>query len=717
MKRTLSLLLTTVLLMVFLFPVSAFALNDRELENAISTAKTMLNITGDYDTFTYSVTKQDEKTVYNLSWNDSKQKLGEIYVSIDSTGRLLNYSSYKPYDGRISSKLPSVSKSEALAKSNAFVNRIAPELYSKVRYQEVNTPLNINDTSYHFYYQRIENDVLFPANSINVSVDNRTGEVVNYSCGWIDGLTFPDLSSMLTLEAAQQKFKENIGLKLIYKLSYDGNEARPYLAYNILNSSSCIDAKTGEVVTTGNIYYGGENAAAKSMDMALGAANRVKLSPEETKAVENASSFITEKAAEDTIRRILQLDASYKLVSINLYKVYQSKSDYTWNMYFSTENSEMKPYTMSANASVDAKTGEVIDFYISVPYDSSAEVKYNKEQAQKYAEDFMKSLQPDKSEQVEYTTWGEPEVRPLDTTEQPRQYSFTYTRMSNGVYFPGNGFNITVDSTTGSVINYSFTWYKEALPSPNSVISLDAAHISLFGNIGLKLQYIADYSHKIDKKGIMPPPQRTIVPDIKLVYIVDPSKSVNIDAMTGNLLDYSGKPYVERTISSYNDISGDTNKDAIVTLAQFGISLPGSEFKPNQAISQREFLYMLGACTGWYSNFEVSDEFDDTLYNYMSSLGVVKDAEKIPSSVVSKQDTAKYIIRLLRYDRVAELNGLFSLPFSDSERIENGNIGYVAIASGFGIIKADSSNNYNPYYSITRSDAASYLYNLLKSGF
>lgn len=715
MKKKLSILLSFILLIVFMLPSRAFALDNKELEKAISTAKSLLNISDEFDTFSYGMSKQDDITVYSLSWNDSKNTLGSINVNIDSTGRITSYYSYTPYDGRRGIKLPSISKNDAKKIADDFVKKVNPSAFAKVNYVEDTNAMFINDYYYHFYYERIENGVPFPANNINVSVDNRSGTVTSFYCNWTDGIAFPDLNGVISMDKAQQIFTDKLGLKLLYKLSYYTDEAEPYLAYSLVESNKGIDAKTGEVTSLGGIYYRSQKPAGKLEETAMDNGNYSRLSPEEQKAVDSSANLIDETKAENIVRNILELDKDYKLESINLYKVWQTKNEYVWNMYFTKEIKEGEyPQYFTASASLNAKTGEITDFYRPVQQDYDAEVKYNKEQAYKLAEDFIKSMQPKEANQVEYTEWGQPEVIPYEKEQAPRNFNFVFTRVSNGVYFPGNGFNINIDTTTGTIIGYNFTWYKEDLPLPNNIISLTQAHKILFDKIGLQLQYIADYSKESDmliKTGGV----QSIKPNIKLVYMLKNTKPSNIDAVNGEILDYSGKPYVERTIANYNDVSGHTAENAIRTLAMYGISLPGSQFKPGQIISQREFLYMLAVSMGWYQDFEETDAFDNNLYSYMTSSGVIKQGEKNPAAIVSKQEASRFVVRALNYEKIAELKSLFNLPFKDSSSISDNFYGYTAIAYGLGIVN-DDNGYFKPLESTTRAETAKYLYNLLSLG-
>ena len=715
MKKILTFLITATIIITTLLPVQGFALQNKELENAINTAKTALDIGDGYDDFSYNMYKSNNETRYNLSWRDTKNKLGNIDVTINTNGRIVSYYSYnKEYDDSSNrSKLPKVSKADALKTSNAFIQKIDSSIYNKIKYEENDEAININSSNYYFNYVRFENGIPFYNNYVNVSIDGNTGKVESFYCEWADDYVFPDASGIIALSKAQQIYKDKLGLKLLYKISHDDSGSKPYLSYGPVYSNRSIDAKTGEVIDTSSYYgpmydKGGMGASGNSES----AQKEAALTPEEKKAVENSADFLSESKVEEIARKTLNLDSTYNVESANLYNDYMNKSDYIWNIYFRKENqtSTANGEYIYASASIDAKTGEITSFYRSLPYDSNAAVKYNKEQALKIAQDLINSLQPERSKYVKYTDFNNSDVRPLNA-EQPKEHSFTFTRVSDGAYFlDNNGFNVTVDTTQGIVLNYNLSWYKGELPKPNNVITSDKAHEILFSTIGLQTQYIADYANTANSKSS---PDSNTKPVIRLVYSIKSGKPASIDAFTGKILDYSGKPYVEKAAANYSDIKGNKAENAIKILSQYGISLPGTEFKPDTAIIQKDFLYLLAkSINPSYMVNDITSDDEDKLYNYLINSKIINENEKSPKSSVAKQDALKFIIRALKYDHIADIKGIYSLPFLDKDKINPDLYGYAAIGYGLNIVKDD--NGYlKPTENITRGDAALMLYNLL----
>ena len=702
-----------------LFPTAAFAAYDKELEKAINSAKAMFSIPKGYDNFTYNISKQNDKTVFNLNWTDSKNMLGNVSVTLDSAGKLIGYYSYKNLNGRDQKKLPSVSRSDARLAADNFIKKNNPAAWAKIKYQENNNPLNIADRSYFFNYIRLENGVLFPENSIGVSIDVMTGEVQSYNCNWYENSVFPETEGVIPLENAHQQFTDKLGLQLVFKLNFDEKEQKPYLVYTNVYNNRFIDAKTGEIVSGEGYYgyYGGMGQEKMAMDSRMPSYSVQKpesLTPEEQQAVENAANIMDQNKAEETARKILNIEPAFKLNYVSLYSDWRNKDEYIWNMDFGREEKVggiTRNYGYSV--SVDAATGDIVSFYKGLPYDEDAVVKYTEDQSLKTAVNLIKSLKPDKFLEVERITWNVPDVRPMNG-EKPRESYFNFARKVNGAYFPDNGFNVSVDNVTGTVISYNFSWYKKPLPSTDKIISAGEADKLFFDKIGIQLQYISQDPSLKDSR-IAPIPNDREKWDIKLVYAIKPEKPANIDAFTGVLLDYSGKPLITGNNAQYTDIEGNYAENQIKVLAEFGISLPGQLLEPNKNVFQREFLYLLYKAANPYNNliFPENSKDDDNMYNYLIEAGIVKEDEKAPQSILSRQDAVKFIIRALNYDKVAEINkGIYKLPFKDADKIKPGLYGYIAVAYGLNLI--NGSNGYcNPGGSLTRADAFVMVYNFL----
>ncbi len=718
MKKHVAVVLVFAMLVSLMMPLQAFAQYDKELEKAINTAKSIFQVPKEYTNFTYNINKRNDVTTFDLNWSDTKQQIGNMSVAIDSNGKVINYYSYKQSDYRQQQKkLPAISKQDAKKIAESFLKKVGPQYFGKVKYQENNIPMNINDRNYNFSYMRIENNVPFPENNLSVSVNNQTGTVESYYCNWNDRAVFPKVEGAIAADKAKELFENKLGLRLTYKLSWSNNAQKPYLVYTSVYSNRYIDALTGEVITSDQYYgydgyYAGGGMSAKSSMIGESGANNQALTPKEKEAVENAGKLIDEAKAEEIVRAKLNIDSTYKLNNINLYNNnWQGTGDYCWSMDFNKEykNNGMTDY-LYANASIDAVTGEFLWFYRSEPYDSNATVKYDEAKCLQIAENFINTIQPEKFKSTERNTANE--IRPLTTDEKPRDYSFAWVRKVDGAYFMDNGFGVTVNAVTGTVTNYNLSWYKGDLPSADKAVGLAKAYTVLYNEIGFDMQYISQFPANAK---ILPEPQSDENKVIKLVYAIKPNKPVNIDANTGKLLDYNGEPLATGAGEYYTDIKGNFAENQIKVLCDYGIKLPGTQLKPNANISQREFLYLVQKSIEPYYTigFKTDGSGDGELYNALISQGIIKAAEKAPASVVTRQDAVKFIVRALNYQKVADIKkDIYKLPFKDTNKIKPELKGYVAIAYGLDII--DGSQGYfNPTGQLTKAQAFVVLYNFL----
>jgi len=94
--------------------------------------------------------------------------------------------------------------------------------------------------------------------------------------------------------------------------------------------------------------------------------------------------------------------------------------------------------------------------------------------------------------------------------------------------------------------------------------------------------------------------------------------------------------------------------------------------------------------------------------------GIVKEDEKAPDAIVTKEEAVKYIIRALNFSKVANIKDIYTVPFKDGDMIDPELKGHVAIAYGLKIVSG-SNGYFNPSANITREQAAILVFNFLKN--
>lgn len=721
MKRKIALLLSLILLLTMVFPLQGYAAGlDKELENAIRTAKVKFSIPDDYK-FTSSMYTSQDKKIFDLNWTgeDTIDSV-RINVSVDGDGNILNYYRYSPNDYILGGKLPLLSREEAKARADGYIERIAPDLLSELQYM-YKYPDSLMDVNYYLSYYRVVNGVPYYNDAVYVSINRNTGELQSYSRNWTDILDFPQAEGAISPDEAEKAYMENLGLRLIYSYIYKDDMIRTFPLYTTVyeNRDFVIDAFTGRKYRLN--YNTGVTAAMPDASVSfqkemvrMAAGEIVQLSPEELRAIDEAGELISLEEAEELARgtEYLGISDEYELQNYYLNTSWPDGREYLWSLDFSKPSEGNGSISDSVYVSINAKSKEITSFYFYNYLPDAGQKKPINDiaDARAEADAFLRKYYPQYYKQVEYNEIYEEYLD--DPTIKERTYTFEYMRIANDVPFPDNGLVIKYDNISGSISGFNLYWYDTEFPSIKNVISLEDAYEVLFDKIGLVMEY--RYGSDI----MIPFRTGEQQKDAKaaLVYALAPNIPLYIDAISGNIVYKSGEEYVEPKKVSYTDIEGHFAEKEIKVLADFGIYLEGTEFRPNEAILQKEFLTLLSKSLNYYGPVitEKSTKAEiDEFYAYLVRDGIIKEAEIAPDSIVTREEAVKYIIRALKYDKVADIKGIFQVGFKDSGSISEDLYGYVAIASGLGIIKGDGSN-FRPKKNTTRGEAAVMIYNYLR---
>lgn len=720
MKRKSLLIIAVMLIFTLVIPAQGFAANmDKELENAIKIAKSKFAVPEDY-IFSSSISTSGTKKVYYLNWRSpDTTNSTRINVSVDENGMILNYNKYTPYDYTRTKKLPTLSRQEAKAKADAHIEKIAPGLLRELEYIE-STSSSIQETSYYFRYYRVANGVPFYNDGVYIAVNRDNGDLQDYSRSWTDGLKFPSAANPITVKEAEAAYVKSLGLRLIYRFSENDGAIKAFPVYVPVydNNNYAIDAMTGEVRRLSGNYYVtfADDAGMVSFNQKAAvaeAAGEIRLSPEELEAVAEAGKLISKEEAEKVARaaKFLDLSDEFKVDYFYLGTNWPDKNDYSWQLQFTRPADDETGYITYISVTVNAKTGEITSFYISTPDAGSLKPKKDITVAKAEADAFLKEYYPEYFKQLEYNKQDdENRIYANDT-----RFYLSYSRLVDKVPFPDNGVSITYDNLTGEITSFNLNWFNSiSFPGVDNAIGLEAAAGSLFKNVGLKLEYKIESEEKAQDTYVAN--QAGNVKAV-LVYSLDANKPLYIDAISGALLNYNGTEYKEPEKIDYTDIKGHFAEKQIMVLADNGIFLEGKEFKPNDSITQLDFMTLLSKTLNYYgpdiTPKSTGKEVDD-LYAFLQREGIVRDGEKQPAQTVTREEAVKYIIRALKYDKVADIGSIFIVEFKDKASISPELTGYVAIASGLGIVKGDGTN-FSPARKVTRGETAVMIYNYLQS--
>lgn len=729
MKRKIAIFLSVLILISALIPVQVFAGSDNGLENALKAVKSKFEIPANLTEFNYNVNTEGKKQIWNLSWGSKNGMDGNINVRVDDKGTIYNYNSYRQSDYLNIKKFPKLSKLDAKAKAEAFFNKIDPKLLDQLKYVE-NNFMSMNDVAYNFNYTRTVNGIPFYNNSINIDINRQTGEVQNYYSNWTDDLVFPAADKVIKIDSAQNIYKQKQGLMLAYNSNYDyrNQSQKVFAAYVPKYTNSFIDAITGERIELDN-YYGPYYGGGKMGKYANGMRTQNKsmadeapkadapLTPDEIKAVEKVSKLLTQAEAESAARKLdaIELTSEFKVGYANLSKGWPNADDFMWDINFNKDATSGAIDSRYISVRINAKTGEVQSFYTNYPYKEGQLPTFDEAASRTIVDEFIKKFNPSKYSECQYDSNFKTSYGTMGTEKLPRNYNFNYIRLVNGVKFAANTINIGFDTVSGKITNYNINWSDVKFPSISNIISVETAYDKFFSQVGLELQYKTKNPDEFRVK--MAAGEQMIIPEVKLVYVEKPSKPAIIDANTGVELDYTGVPYKEIKPVKYSDISGNFAEKQIVSLAEYGISLEGTEFKPNNNIMQKDFLRLLSKTVNYYGPYMVTTADDkdlDDLYRFMISEGIVKADEKAPDSEITKEDAVKFIIRSLKFEKVANIKGIYKCDFKDVSKMNPDLIGAITIVKGLGIINGDTKGNFNPKEKLTRAQTAILIFNYLQ---
>jgi hypothetical protein len=204
--------------------------------------------------------------------------------------------------------------------------------------------------------------------------------------------------------------------------------------------------------------------------------------------------------------------------------------------------------------------------------------------------------------------------------------------------------------------------------------------------------------------------------DVRLVYrpVVHPGSAGSelLDAKTGQLLDWQGKPLVDNLKAGYfKDIKGNFAENEISILGQAGLFKEyGDVFHPEEKMTMGSLLKAM--LTIQKGSWGKSDLTDQELLKQAREMGWLQEDWQ-PDSDVDRERMAKLMVRFLRLEPAAKAEGIYQVPFADAGSLPSGSLGYVALAWGLGIIKGDDVV-FSASHVMSRAEAATALVRTLK---
>lgn len=673
---------------------AATSLKKDVMETVLLTVKEKLEIGTDYDQFRYSF---NEGSASNARWyfNWTRTEDGAyISAEADKEGRIYNYNLKSVADSKV--EVPNYTKQETVPFVMAFVDRVLPELSGKLELAASSYASYSN--RYYLTFIRVENGIPMPDNSVYFQVDCMDAGVKGFSANWEYGVKVAAPDVKLSEDEAVAKLAGKLNMPLEYRIGYDdeGNE-KIFLAYSSDRYYLAVNATTGKLYTSKSYSNDEWNAETGEVAFADDAVNDAGGS----KAAELTEAEIGKL---EELEGIISSDEAAELILNNPYLYFEKDVTYASSAYLNTYDdryvwelalTDERPYDYDSKdwfrsyigASVDAVTGEILSYNANVrdmydyPDDEIPELKanYSKKACRKFFEDFVKSQAADRLAETKLTDTSRTYIAGYDYINEKYSYfgyDFSYNRYYENIPFTANYIMGAVEGITGKVTSYYTNWTENAqFPSSKNVIGAEKAAENFVksADFGLNYELVNVYNDDYTKK----------TTKSRLVYNIRGNELV--DALTGEIVDYSGNPY-RRQVSeySYTDIAGTKYERTITLLADMGIGFEGSEFKPSAVITDKEF---------------------EELLNGRLSVYYYGGTEKKESKAVemTREMFAEKIVEELGMTGLSKLD-IFKTGYDDEADISS--VGAVAIVKGYGLMGAAKGNRFKPAQKVTRGEAA-----------
>ena len=694
------------LILMMLIPGQLWAeSNDKETAGLISIIKKKISVPKELKEFRYDMRNEDKQNIYVFTWSDKEYKVGEVQVTSEADGNIINYS--KNMYGTKYSILAKVSYEEGLKAAKNFLTKIKAPYINELKLKEEEGRTQGNQFVYAF--DQYVNGIKVQGSRVLLFVDKQSGEVTNFQGLKTYKGAYKDSQPKLSLEQAKETYLNKIGITLAYNIRYDYEKRTisSFPLYVINNGEGkAIDAKTGEIIVPIRkefVFYGkGEMPQADT----TGAKNAADggLTPEEQKVVEEIKGLLTKEQAKAAAEKYFERIKGAAITNAYLTKS-EFENKYIWTLSMqktdvsnNTVLANEQTKTMAAageslilpphpvqdiNVSIDAKTGEVLSYY----YYSGAsekETKVSDQDVKQKVEAFLKKVAKDKFAMTKYSE-EDGIMRPMPLTETSSYKNYYYIRLVKGIPVNGNGLRVTYDSVNNEVISYTQTWNEVAFKDVKRVVDKE----KIADQIGLELMYVnkdegnrvAAYTHE----------ERHMT--------FDPFMGIKVNS-------YDGKPIVSSEQGLYDDIKGHAKETVIKKLYDSGIFLPGQSFKPDSQINQLDFLRFV---------LRITDQniTEEEIYKMAVNNGILEEREKSKNKLVSKQQGVAYLINNTPYKDIAKLTEIYKYPFKDENKADKDLRGYITLAYGLKLIEADKNNAFNPKDKLTRAEAAQMIYNML----
>lgn len=727
-KKLVSLALALTMGCALAAPAGAASTAEDRLSAVTAKVKAALNLdTAAFTEFHGNLEENVLAPVWNLEWSASDGR--GLSVNATEEGKILWYYLQENRETltnrQTAPAFPSVRREEAREAALAFLGKVLSPNESAVLKDRGTDRLNASQ--YGFRGEVLVNGL--PAGlTFSISVDCESGQVQSFHRDDLAGRVtggVPDNRPTVLSGDAGRTLRDTLKLRLEYVLPKDGDK-KAVLRYLPESPESgdayYVDAADGRLVNLTelqeSVEMGNRGLASKNMALMDGAeaeeaaaAGMPIPTPAETAGAEKLKGVLEKDVLDKKARAVAALGLKAYTLSSASYSVPREEAEDQTITASLLYGRQVNGVSWRRTVVLDARTGALIrvsssgrmpEEEVKRPVDFAA--------AQKNAEAFLKAQCGAQFAKTElYNSSDALESR------QNTAHSFQYAQKANGYFLPANSLYVEVDATDGSIAVYRKEFDDSVVfDSPDGILTMEQALDAWLGTYDVTLQYVrfpvaVDYSQ----------PEYAPLRDLGVAYLYRlvlgyrlerETYLPGIDAKTGKPVEYP--EYIGGSVV-YDDLEGCWARKQIEALAQYQVGYTGGKFRPNKALTQSDLILLMASTQGHLIHPSAATNSADYLYEEAYRMGMLRREERNDDAVLTRMDAIRLILNAVGYGEAARLQGIYQVRFSDAGHIADGDLGYAALAQGFGMVSSDGDGKLSPDDAADRAQAAVMLYNLL----
>ena len=663
-------LLSTMLALSMLASAFTAVYADDDMAKIIADVKARVGITEEYPDFSSDISKDDNMTTYYLNWEDDENDKS-ISVTYNSDDVITSYNKYEFEEDRERDlSIPQITAEDAKSIAQSFIDKLNPNNKGEFVVNGKNNNSALRG-DYSFGVESFKNGVKIDGSYGNINVERNTGEVKSMHISYQHINSFANISNVISADEAKKAYKEKLGLELVYQSYSDEKKIIMFPAYEEKDSHKYINAVTGEVYKPKEREYRSYKSAMMedaAVPNAMEAGGAGSLSRAEREELDKIDGLISKADIEKQVRnnKLFDISSDMKLTNIDLSRNYYDKNSYSYSMSFNNDDNY-------AHVDADAKTGEIQCYYISKDIKRNSvepREEVDEETVKANAEKILNELAKSKKDEYEFTN--------------VRADIAIYTRVVDGIKVQGDTINITTDKD-GKLDSYNMNYTTNVeFPSVEGVLTEDNAADKMFEAMAYNVTYIPEYNE-----------DGTVTAEA--VYKFD--SFIRLNPFTGEAVNYRNEHDTDiASVYEYSDIENHWAKEQIKSLASYGIGFDSGEFKPDEKITERDFMYLL---TKTFEPYRIN--IDAKIYKMDGK------TEASSTEPVTRESAAIMMIQKMGAEKFAKYEDIYVTPFKDVTE----NKGYIALLSAMKVVKGDTKGNFNPKNNMTRAEAACMIYNYL----